>query len=119
MIKLHIRCGEYIYFSERSSGLVVFKILLVEFNEKANTIEIGVFDFTQNTERQPEMEIVKLNFGERMNLFHHRVSLNGLKAEYQGVNFAVSATPSYLIDNDFLRRKKTHAVTAKQGTNLG
>jgi len=104
MKTLHTKKGEYIFLMNKTTGMDDYKILLLEFEDKTQAIEVGLFDSTQ--EPDPNMQIITLGFGKRQAVFDGVATLNPLKSEFHGINFAISAALHYLIENDYLRQRR-------------
>ena len=104
MKTLHTKKGEYIFLMNKTTGIDDYKMLLLEFEDKKQVIEVGLFDCTH--EPDPNMEIITFGFGKRQAVFGEIATLNALKSEFHGINFAISAVARYFIENDYLRQRR-------------
>lgn len=105
---LHIKKGEILFLTNKTTREDSYKILLLEFEGNNNEIKVGMFDCTQDSD--PDMTTLTLSFGKRQKIFDQNITINPLVSEFHGINFAISAPPLYLIENDFLRGRKAKAL---------
>ena len=103
MRTIHAKVGQYIYLSDKKSHHDDYTILLLAVSEKNNTVELGLFDYRHHLEA--DMVTRTIGFGKRENIFKKTATINALKAEFHGVNFAIEASGFYFIENDFIRSR--------------
>lgn len=108
MITLHIKQGEYIYLTSKATREDSYKILLVNCDSPQQGIEVGLLDCRDG--KEANMVTTKLNLGERQSIFSKTATINALKYEFHGIDFALSCSPDYHIENDFTRRKKLGSI---------
>lgn len=101
---LHIKKGEILFLTNKKTKEDSYKILLLGFEDNKNEIKVGIFDYTQSSD--PDMKTITLSFGKRQKVCNQQITINPLVSEFHGINFAISAPPLYLIENDFLRDRK-------------
>lgn len=117
MITLHIKKGEYIYLNHKTTRKDSYKILLVECDSPSKGIEIGLLDCRASD--TPTMQILTVTLGKRYSIFHKTATINALKYEHNGINFALNCDQLYYLENDFTRRKKLGSIKKSQRKKQG